>query len=95
MNSVVTTRNLLDGCRRSPRLRRFVNVSSFAVYSNTNKPRRRLLGESCPVQDHPEQRADAYCYAKVKQDEKNVGPLGQKGLYLNLFRGLKGGLQTS
>lgn len=69
MNSVVTTRNLLEACGRHGVLRRFVNVSSFAVYTNTNKRRWRLLDETCPVEDHPERRGDAYCFAKVKQDE--------------------------
>ena len=69
MNSVVTTRNLLEGVRRWKCLRRFVNISSFAVYSNANKPRRNLLDESCPTEAHPESRGDAYAYAKAKQDE--------------------------
>ena len=69
MNSVVTTRNLLDGSLRHRCLRRFVTVSSFSVYSNTHKPRWRRLDESCPVEAHPELRGDAYCFAKVKQDE--------------------------
>jgi len=69
MNSVVTTRNLLDGCVQDNCLRRFVNISSFAVYSNTRKPRRRLLDESCPVEERPELRGHAYTFAKAKQDE--------------------------
>jgi len=69
MNSVVTTRNLLEASLRSQRLRRFVNISSLSVYTNTKKFRGRLLDESCPVEEHPEQRGDAYCFAKVKQDE--------------------------
>jgi nucleoside-diphosphate-sugar epimerase len=69
MNSVVTTRNLLEASLRHTCLRRFVNISSFAVYTNTQKPRLRLLDESCPVEKHPELRGDAYCFAKVKQDE--------------------------
>ena len=68
MNSVVTTRNLLEACIQHQCLRRFVNISSFSVYTNTGKPRWRLLDESCPVEDHPELR-DPYCFAKVKQDE--------------------------
>jgi nucleoside-diphosphate-sugar epimerase len=68
MNSVVTTRNLLEASLRHKCLRRFVNISSFSVYSNTEKPRWRLLDESCPVEKHPELR-DAYCFAKVKQEE--------------------------
>lgn len=69
LDSVVTTRNLLEASLQQVCLRRFLNVSSFAVYTNTAKPRWRLLDESCPVERHPELRGDAYCFAKVKQDE--------------------------
>jgi len=69
MNSVVTTRNLLEAAVHHQCLRRFVSISSFAVYTNTEKPRGRLLDENCPVERHPELRGDAYSFAKVKQDE--------------------------
>ena len=69
LNSVVTTRNLLDACLRQQCLERFVNVSSFAVYSNRNKPSRDVLDETCPVEAHPEVRGEAYAFAKTKQDE--------------------------
>jgi nucleoside-diphosphate-sugar epimerase len=69
MNSVVATRNLLEAALKSKCLRRFVNVSSFTVYTNEKKPGGRLLDESCPVEERPELRGDAYCFAKVKQDE--------------------------
>jgi nucleoside-diphosphate-sugar epimerase len=69
MNSVVTTRNLLEGSLQHRCLRRFVNVSSLAVYSNTDKRGGRVLDETCPIEKHPERRGDAYCFAKVKQDE--------------------------
>jgi len=69
MNSVVTTRNLLEAASRNPCLRRFVTVSSFAVYSNKQKPRWRMLDESCPVEQHPHLRGEAYCFAKVKQEQ--------------------------
>ena len=64
MNSVVTTRNLLEASLRGHWLGRFVNISSFLVYTNTEKPRWRLLDESCPVEKHPE-LGDASCFAKV------------------------------
>jgi nucleoside-diphosphate-sugar epimerase len=67
MNSVVTTRNLLDASVRTAYLRRFVLVSSLSVYSNRQK--NRLLDESCPIDDHPELRGEAYCFAKVKQEQ--------------------------
>lgn len=69
MNSVVTTRNLLEAVAGKSHLRRFVNISSFAVYTNRLKPRRNLLDESCPVERRPDLRGDAYCFAKVKQDD--------------------------
>lgn len=69
MNSVVTTRNLLDASLSHNCLKRFVNVSSFAVYSNSNKPRGRLLDESCPLEENPELRGEAYSYAKARQEE--------------------------
>ena len=69
MNSVVTTRNLLDAALEHRCLRRFVSISSFVVYSNREKPRRGVLDESCQVERHPELRGDPYCFAKVKQDE--------------------------
>ena len=69
MNSVVTTRNLLESSLETSCLRRFVNISSFAVYTNTGKPHGRVLDESCPVETRSELRGEAYCYAKVKQDE--------------------------
>jgi nucleoside-diphosphate-sugar epimerase len=67
MNSVVTTRNLLEASLRHARLQRFVLVSSFSVY--TNRQKSRHLDESCPIEEKPELRGDAYCYAKVKQEQ--------------------------
>lgn len=67
MNSVVTTRNLLEASMKHNCLKRFVSVSSFTVYGNMRKAR-RLLDESCPVEEHPELRGEAYCFAKVKQE---------------------------
>src|SRR5579859_6015295 len=69
MNSVVTTRNLLDASMATEKLKRFVLISSFSVYSNCGKPRGRVLDESCPVEEHGELRGEAYCFAKVKQEE--------------------------
>jgi nucleoside-diphosphate-sugar epimerase len=67
--SVVTTRNLLEALVGHQRLKRFVNVSSFAVYSRLQSKRRELWDETCPLEDNLDQRHDAYVYAKLKQDE--------------------------
>ncbi len=77
MNSVVTTRNLLEACAKHGRVKRFVNVSSFAVYDNKAKIRGVPLDETCPVEGHPEVRGEAYCFAKTKQDEL-VSELGRE-----------------
>ena len=69
MNSVVTTRNLLDSVRVGKNLKRFVNVSSFAVYSNVNIKRGGVLDESCKMETRFMERSDAYCFGKAKQDE--------------------------
>ena len=69
MNSVVATRNLLDALNQHGRVRRFVNVSSFSVYTNRARRTRSLLDESGEVESQPAGRGDAYCYAKAKQDD--------------------------
>ena len=85
MNAVLTTRNLLEASIRHGCLKRFTNVSSFAVYTNRNKPHRGLLDESCPVEQRPELR-DAYCYAKVKQDQLVVDYGRKHGLRYVIVR---------
>jgi nucleoside-diphosphate-sugar epimerase len=69
LNSVVTTRNLLEACREAATVRRFINVSSFTVYSNRDKQAGQLLDETTPIESRPQERGEAYCYAKVKQEE--------------------------
>lgn len=80
MNSVVTTRNLLEASVTHQCLRRFVNISSFSVYSNSHKSRWRLLDESCPVEPHPELCGDAYSFAKLKQDAMVIACCNQFGI---------------
>ena len=67
MNSVVATRNLLDSVLENGSLKRFVNVSSIAVYSNRDKG--GVLDETCQMDADPVLRHEAYVYGKVKQDE--------------------------
>lgn len=69
LNSVVATRNLLDAFLEAGFPKRMVSLSSFSVYSNLDRGRHRLLDETSEVEPHPETRAEAYCYGKVKQDE--------------------------
>lgn len=67
--SVVSTRNLLDALLERGMPKRFVNVSSFAVYSNFHLRRGGVWDETCPTEDHIDERSDAYMYGKLKQDE--------------------------
>jgi nucleoside-diphosphate-sugar epimerase len=69
MNSGLATRNLMDASLQCGQLRRFVSVSSFAVYSNLNLKRGALLDETCPLEDAPQERYDAYGFGKLKQEE--------------------------
>ena len=69
LNSVVTTRNLLEAVIKGQTLKRFVNISSIAVYSNEKIPRGGLLDESCEVDTKFVERCEPYTYGKAKQDE--------------------------
>jgi nucleoside-diphosphate-sugar epimerase len=69
MNSAITTRNLMDAFLEVGKPKRFVNVSSFAVYSNLTLKRNGLLAETCPLEAAPQERFDAYGFGKLKQEE--------------------------
>jgi nucleoside-diphosphate-sugar epimerase len=69
MNSALATRNLMDAFLQFGKPKRFVNVSSFAVYSNLTLKRGALLDETCPLEDAPQERFDPYGFGKLKQEE--------------------------
>src|SRR6266480_4407823 len=69
MNSALGTRNLIDAFLERGEPKRFVNVSSFAVYSNLSLKPGALLDETCPLENAPQERFDAYGFGKLKQDE--------------------------
>jgi nucleoside-diphosphate-sugar epimerase len=69
MNSALTTRNLMDAFLELGRPKRFVNVSSFSVYSNLKLKRGALLNETCELENAPEERFDPYCFGKLKQEQ--------------------------
>ncbi len=77
MNSALATRNLIEAFLELGQPKRFVNVSSFAVYSNLKMERHALLDETCPLEDAPQERHDAYGFGKVQQ-EKIVRDYAQK-----------------
>lgn len=69
MNSALTTRNLIEAFLDQGEPKRFVNVSSFAVYSNQGLKRHALLDETCPLEDNSQERCDAYGFGKLKQEQ--------------------------
>jgi nucleoside-diphosphate-sugar epimerase len=69
MNSALATRNLMDAFLKRGQPKRFVNVSSFAVYSNLALKRGTLLDETSPLEEAHQQRFDAYGFGKLKQEE--------------------------
>ena len=69
MNSALATRTLMVGFLQFGKPKRFVNVSSFAVYSNLTLKRGALLDETCPLEDAPQERFDPYGFGKLKQEE--------------------------
>ena len=86
MNSALATRNLMDAFLERGNPIRFVNVSSFAVYSNLMLNRGAELDETCPLEDAPQQRYDAYAFGKLKQEEL-VREYGEKrGLPFAILR---------
>jgi len=69
MNSVLTTRNMLAAMIATAGVRRFVNVSSFAVYSGARLSSGDVLDEGTSIEADPAARGDAYAYGKIRQDE--------------------------
>jgi nucleoside-diphosphate-sugar epimerase len=69
MNSALATRNLIEAFLERGQPKRFVNISSFAVYSNRKMERGALLDENCPLEEAPQARYDAYGFGKSKQEE--------------------------
>lgn len=85
MNSVVTTRNLLEACGDQGCIRRFVYISSFVVYSNA-EPDAIVLDESREIEKHPELRGDAYSFAKTKQEQLVSGMARERSIPTVILR---------
>ena len=86
MNSALATRNLIDAFLEHGQPRRFVNVSSFAVYSNLKLRRGALLDESCALEDSFQERYDPYGFGKFKQEELVIGYGEKRGLPYVILR---------
>ncbi len=69
MNSALATRNLLDAALERTHLKRFLSVSSLAVYSGYRIRRGESVDETSPIESDHMARFDPYIYGKIKQDE--------------------------
>lgn len=67
-NTVVATRNLVEAALESGTLLRFVNVGSFASYSNRKLRRGAILDETCPLEAEYQRIYSPYVFAKTEQD---------------------------
>ncbi|MFY0407474.1 NAD-dependent epimerase/dehydratase family protein [Solicola sp. PLA-1-18] len=80
LNTVVTTRNLLDALVADGSVQRFVNVSSMSVFSNADIARRGPLEADSPVDREIAERHDPYAYAKALQDDLVERYASEQGL---------------
>jgi len=68
LKSVISTRNLIEAALQGNTLVRFVNIGSFASYSNVHMKRGALLDESCPIVSTSSPGIYPYTFAKTEQD---------------------------
>lgn len=68
LNCVVTTRNLIEAALKTGHLARFVNVGSFASYTNFRMKRGSLLDENCETVSEYRETFNPYAFAKTEQD---------------------------
>jgi nucleoside-diphosphate-sugar epimerase len=83
-NGVIPTRVLVQAAADRG-IRRFVLISSLAVYGTQDLPRGGLLDERCPIDRHPHLR-DAYTYSKVVQEQVCWEAHNDRGLPLVVVR---------
>jgi nucleoside-diphosphate-sugar epimerase len=86
LNSVVSTRNLLDAVCGLRDFKRLVNVSSLSVYSNFGLRRNALLDERCELERDCVSRHEPYAYAKLKQDELVIEYSARHGIPYVILR---------
>lgn len=88
MNSALATRNLIAALLEENPSARFVNVSSFSVYSNFNLRHGSTFNEDCKLETEINERHDAYGFGKLKQEQIVREYAGTHGLrYVNIRPG--------
>jgi nucleoside-diphosphate-sugar epimerase len=86
MDSAIATRNLLDATLEGTHLKRFLNVSSLAVYEGLHARYGGILNETSAIESDHMARFDPYCYGKIKQDEIVIAYGSKHGLHYVIVR---------
>ncbi|MGH1355052.1 MAG: NAD-dependent epimerase/dehydratase family protein [Thalassovita sp.] len=84
-NTLDGTHHLTEAVRTAEEKPRLVLVSSISVYSGMDLPRQPVLDETSLLERNPGQR-DAYCRAKLEQEDICVSAAQEHGLELRLMR---------
>ena len=84
-NTVVASKNLLEGIVLQGRPIKTVLVSSFSVYGAGDLPRGSVLNEATPLESRPEKR-DLYAQCKLRQEQLFWEYHRQKGVPLTVLR---------
>ncbi len=67
LNTIVTSKNLLEAAIAQPKAPKIVLVSSFGVYGVADLPRGSTIDEKTPLESHAELR-DPYSQTKLRQE---------------------------
>lgn len=84
-NTVVASKNLLQGALRSAPGAQFILVSSFGVYGVAGLPAGSVIDERTPLEPHPERR-DPYSQTKLRQEKLFREHCAQHRLRLTVLR---------
>jgi nucleoside-diphosphate-sugar epimerase len=84
-NTVVSSKNLLEGVVLQGRPIKIVLVSSFSVYGAGDLPRGSVVDESTPLESRPEKR-DLYAQCKLRQEQLFWEYHRQKAVPLTVLR---------
>jgi nucleoside-diphosphate-sugar epimerase len=68
LNSVVSSKNLLEAITASGKDMKVVLISSFGVYGVAGLPKGAVIDEHTPLEPHPDRR-DNYSFAKLRQEQ--------------------------
>ncbi len=85
LNTVVTSKNLLEAAARMQHAPRMVLVSSFSVYGVADLPRGAMVDEATPFEATPERR-DLYAQVKVRQERLFRDYHAERGVPLVVVR---------